>query len=269
MNSRLLALLFWLLFLLVASVPFWYSTQEVQIEEPQQVSPTPAPIEVNDIPDFAAIFDVKEKKQAFINYLQPVFEQQNKQILQTREALLQLQSRLMQSESLTEREAQWLASTAKEYKEELDTGDYPGLISALLTKADVIPLELALMQAANESGWGTSRFAQEGYNFFGLWCYRKGCGFVPAKRDSEARHEVAKFTSITHATERYMLNLNAHYAYDYMREIRASLRAEQQPLDPELIATGLVRYSQRGVDYVEELINMMRVNRKYISSNNS
>ena len=36
---------------------------------------------------------------------------------------------------------------------------------------DEIPVSLAIAQAAKETGWGTSRFAQEGNALFGQWTW--------------------------------------------------------------------------------------------------
>ena len=72
----------------------------------------------------------------------------------------------------------------------------------LLERVDAVALEVALAQSANESAWGQSRFAKQGNNFFGQWCYRKGCGIVPKKRDKGGRHEVAKFKSVNAATSK-------------------------------------------------------------------
>ena len=121
------------------------------------------------------------------------------------------------------------------------------------------------MQAANESAWGTSRFAQQGYNFFGLWCYKKGCGFVPARRNSGANHEVAKFENLSRATYTYMRNINRHDAYRELRHIRASLRRAQLPVTGLALAEGLMNYSERGAAYVNELQNMIRYNKGFIT----
>ncbi len=137
-------------------------------------------------------------------------------------------------------------------------------VQKLLRRIDIVPTELVLVQAANESAWGTSRFARIGLNFFGLWCYKKGCGMVPNARDEDGKHEVAAFQSIDTAVEKYLYNINSHYAYDVFRTIRAQLRAHQQPLKPEILATGLLPYSERGADYVSDIIDMLRHNARYI-----
>ena len=124
-----------------------------------------------------------------------------------------------------------------------------------------MPEWLALMQAANESAWGTSRFAREGNNFFGQWCFRKGCGIVPSRRAKGATHEVAAFKSPAESVRAYMHNLNTGKAYRYLRKIRTGLRRQGKPLTAEVLAAGLDHYSERGHAYVEDLRRMIRVNR--------
>ena len=139
-------------------------------------------------------------------------------------------------------------------------------LQQLINKVDIIPEALVLVQAANESAWGTSRFAQQGYNFFGLWCFRAGCGFVPKNRNHGAVHEVAKFSQLAEATYTYMRNLNRHPAYQNFREIRSQLRTEQKPITGLALSQGLEKYSERGQDYIEELQQMIRFNRALIDS---
>ena len=136
----------------------------------------------------------------------------------------------------------------------------------LLRRVDIIPADLVLVQAANESAWGISRFAQQGFNFYGLWCFRTGCGFVPRQRERGAAHEVAKFKSLAHATYTYMRNLNRHPAYKHLRDIRNQLRLHQKPITGMALSEGLIQYSERGEDYIEELQQMIRFNRDLIDS---
>lgn len=128
---------------------------------------------------------------------------------------------------------------------------------------DIIPKELALMQAANESAWGTSRFARIGLNFFGQWCYTKGCGMIPKRRADEAEHEVRAFKSVRAAVKSYFRNINTHEAYRELRRVRAGLRAEKVPIEATALTAGLLSYSERGEDYVSELNDMIRHNRAY------
>ena len=118
-----------------------------------------------------------------------------------------------------------------------------------------------LTQAAMESAWGTSRFAREGNNLFGQWCYQPGCGIVPKRRREGQVHEVASFDVVDAAVASYLRNINSHRAYADLRAARADLRAANQPVTGNAMANHLLRYSERGLDYVEEIQSMIRVNK--------
>ncbi len=130
----------------------------------------------------------------------------------------------------------------------------------LLVKVDVVPDSLVKAQAAIESAWGTSRFAVEGNNYFGQWCFRAGCGLVPESREAGLDHEVRLFESPQASVNSYMLNLNSHRAYRHLRRARAELRQQQQTLNGCYLARGLEQYSEKGAHYVESLKQLIRVN---------
>lgn len=130
----------------------------------------------------------------------------------------------------------------------------------LLRRVDVIPVKLVLAQAANESAWGTSRFAREGNNLFGQWCFTKGCGMVPIRRAEGASHEVALFTTPAASVRAYMLNLNSGGAYEHFRKIRIGLKRMNKPQSAIVLAAGLEKYSERGRDYVRSIRDMIRGN---------
>lgn len=216
------------------------------------------------VPDFASISDVTEKKAAFFNYLKPEVEKQNAYLLSLRHYLQTVLREVMAGESIDEEDLERVTWLSEEYRVD-DSKSLKSRILTLLERVDILPVELVLAQAANESAWGTSRFAQKGYNFFGLWCFRKGCGFVPSRRNEDANHEVAKFDNLSRATYTYMRNLNRHDAYKELREIRSRLRANQIPISGVALAEGLMNYSERGAAYVEELQNMIRFNQEYLT----
>lgn len=216
------------------------------------------------VPDFASISDVSEKKAAFFNYLKPEVEKQNAYLLSLRHYLQTVLREVMAGESIDEEDLERVTWLSEEYRVD-DSKSLKSRILTLLERVDILPVELVLAQAANESAWGTSRFAQKGYNFFGLWCFRKGCGFVPSRRNEDANHEVAKFDNLSRATYTYMRNLNRHDAYKELRDIRSRLRANQIPISGVALAEGLMNYSERGAAYVEELQNMIRFNQEYLT----
>lgn len=201
------------------------------------------------LPDFSSL-DVTERKQAFLDFLLPLVLAENIRIQQKRQRILTLQ------DSPTEADVRWLLQLQEQYR---ITGDEPD-IGQLLHRVDLIPPSLALAQAANESGWGTSRFAQEGNNLFGQWCFSAGCGLVPAGRPTGARYEVKLFARPEQSVEDYMLNLNRHNAYRQLRSLRHQQRVEHDVLNGIELARGLQSYSARGMAYVRELQQMIRSN---------
>jgi Bax protein len=213
------------------------------------------------LPKFSEYTDVKEKKHAFFNFIKPHVEAENKKILQQRANIEIARMMLEHDEPLSKKQASDIKKILKLYRlpETLDTLT----LTQALRRVDIIPKELALMQAANESAWGTSRFARIGLNFFGQWCYKKGCGMVPRRRNNEAEHEVAAFKSVRAAVTSYFRNINTHNAYKQLRSIREDLRAQQKPIKATKLTLGLMSYSERGEAYIEELNTMINQNRAY------
>jgi Bax protein len=219
---------------------------------------------VKKMPDFTEFSSVTVKKRAFFAYLLPEIERQNEITLTLRKAIYAMQSQVTAEQALTPFAQSLLTTLRKNYRVEKSFDDKQAL-AVLSQRVDMIPPELVLVQAANESGWGTSRFARKGYNFFGLWCFTKGCGFVPRQRDEGADHEVARFSSLSNAVKTYIRNLNRHYAYQELREIRSQLRQQNKPVTARALVQGLQNYSERGQDYIDELVAMMRVNKKHMN----
>lgn len=209
-------------------------------------------------PDFAEISDIQERKDAFFGYFRPIIALQNEQLRQQRTQIQALQARLDEGRSLSRAQHQQLRQWAEAFSVEA-TGP-EAKIEELLLRVNVIPEALVLAQAAAESAWGTSRFAQEAYNYFGQWCFRAGCGLVPNRRIAGARHEVAKFSSPIAAVEAYFRNLNTFHTYEDFRQKRQALTEQERPLTAHELAGELVSYSERGEDYIEELRVIIRFN---------
>ncbi len=204
--------------------------------------------------------DVHEKKIRFFTYLRPLIVEENSRIMKQRHRLLRLKARHDAGQRMAGEEIAWLHQLALEYDvEDAITDDQFWL--KLAVRVDLVPVELVLAQAANESSWGESRFAREGNNYFGQWCYVRGCGIVPKRRKAGASHEVAVFGSARESVRSYFHNLNTGRAYHRLRLIR--FRARQQGRDIQAIelANGLVKYSSRGKEYVRDIQQMIRVNR--------
>src|SRR5690606_9666584 len=123
-----------------------------------------------------------------------------------------------------------------------------------------LPPSLVLAQAANESAWGTSRFALEVNNFFGQWCYIQGCGVVPSRRGASARHEVKAFASVEEAVQAYFMHINTFPSYLDLRLRRGTRRGRELLIDGVSLAQGLESCSQRGEACIRVLQDIIRGN---------
>lgn len=218
-------------------------------------------------PDFSVISDISQKKEAFFSYLKPGVLYENSLIMQERVILKGIRKDFAdgQISSNNLKQAQRLAN---KYSVELNHDNVDaGWLQEMFHRVDVIPQALVLTQAANESAWGTSRFARDGNNYFGQWCYSLGCGLVPLERSVGSFHEVAKFNSVQDSLQGYFMNVNRNEAYRQLREIRFQLRKKKvNPASDEsakAMSNGLLKYSERGKAYVLDLQSMMSVNYKY------
>jgi Bax protein len=223
--------------------------------------PTPdATVPLMNLPDFASIRDNDIKKQMFFDFLQPYVDAQNREVQRQRLRLQGLMEKMRAGYVLDVSETAFLLELSRQYEAPTDNLQDQSFLNLLLRRVDVIPPSLVLAQAANESAWGTSRFAQQGFNFFGQWCYEEGCGLVPGNRRPSDNHEVKSFNSIEEAVNAYFMNLNTFPSYQYLRLIRQDLRQNEQPIDGISLTEGLQSYSERGDAYIDELRQMIYYN---------
>lgn len=215
---------------------------------------------VTEFPDFAAYDRVEERKQAFFDYMHEYVERENRRVLALREQLVPLYQVARDGAPLSRTERRTLRAIAEEY--ELDPQDMSEreLTSELMLRVDKLPTSLVLAQAANESAWGTSRFARQANNLFGQWCFSEGCGLVPSRRPDDASHEVRAFPTVSDAVRAYFHNLNTNETYDYLRRLRSDMRRRDEPMNSLVLAYGLTGYSARGLAYVTELQSIIRHN---------
>lgn len=209
---------------------------------------------VEPLPDFTRFDSVAERKRAFFAWLRPVVETENRRIMKIRQKLDGLDNN-----NLSADDQQWLRDLFYRYR--VPISKWSIAISALKRYVDAVPVELTMAQAANESGWGTSRFARKGNNLFGQWCFKQGCGMVPGERNSSKKHEVRVFATPAASVRAYMYNLNSNRAYEKFRTIRVGLHRMNKPLSAEALAVGLLSYSSRGQAYVDEIRDIIRANR--------
>ncbi len=210
-------------------------------------------------PDFSSFTNVQEKKRAFFSFMRPLIEQENAAIRSDRQFINSLIEKLDRNRTFSSSDIDKLLSLQAAY--ELPQTEAPDrrALRRLLRRVDTVPVSLALAQAANESAWGTSRFATDANNYFGIWCFSKGCGLVPKRRATGKTHEVASFDTPRQGVRYYLHNINTHQAYTDFRTKRAEQRTEGS-LSGYALANTLLAYSERGPAYVEELRAMIRVN---------
>ena len=212
---------------------------------------------------------VPQKKAVFYRLMLPLVMHANEMVMERRGRVLQAKERLAAGGQLSEEELQdfrrALVIFRVKNEEEaaavtVSSPELPAIIDDLLYRLDVVPAGLALGQAAYESGYGTSRFAADGNALFGQWTYG-GDGMAPEqKRKEKGDYGVAAFDWPFDSVRGYFINLMSHPAYEDFRKLRAELRASGEPLSSMRLADGLVRYSERGQEYVDGLKGIIRVN---------
>jgi Bax protein len=206
------------------------------------------------LPADLASWPVAARKRVFVDTVLPLVLQENEHLLADRGRVMTLAARQAQGRRLTTADKTWLAQLSTRYRVT------PGDLAALLQRVDMVPPSLALAQAVEESGWGTSRFARDGNALFGQWTFTQGAGIVPLGREAGDFHEVKKYLALKHSVRDYVNNLNTHRAYTRLRRMRARFRAGEQTLSGYALSTALIRYSARGEDYVRSLQSIIRVN---------
>jgi Bax protein len=209
------------------------------------------------LPDFSQWPAGTERKEQFFAFLRPLFEAENARIAAQRQRLVDLGT---DGHRLSPDEQHWLHELASDYGLDPETLDADLLLAELRVRVDLVPVSLGLAQAAKESGWGTSRFAVEGNALFGQRCHEPGCGLVPEGRASGDTFEVRAFDTPSAAISSYVRNLNSHDDYQPLRHLRAELRAAGRRVTGFTLARTLSTYSERGIDYVEELRQLIHFN---------
>ena len=200
--------------------------------------------------DLDNLQSVKLKKETFIKIVLPLIVAENEKILDDREKL----KILVEKKFTTDSEKQWLRQKLLEYK--VKRGD----LEELLFRMDMIPVSIALAQAAKESGWGTSRFALEGNAIFGQWTW-DGQGIAPLKRDGDKNHKILKFPILRASVKAYKNNLNTHKSYLKFREKRKVLREKNKGITGLALTSTLKNYAQTGSEYTKILNQIITQNR--------
>lgn len=206
---------------------------------------------------------VTAKKRVFFRILLPLVLHANDAVLAERTRAGDLAKRVTAGQDLSADDRAWLGALAVKYKiskspdDPFDAAD----ARALMTRVDIVPASLAMAQAASESGWGTSRFADQGNSIFGMWTWG-GKGITPEQQRTAEHgdHKVAAYDSVQESVDAYILNINTHAAYDDLRDMRGDMRQGGKKVTGLVLAVSLVKYSERGVTYVNEIKKLITSN---------
>ena len=208
------------------------------------------PISLDLLPkEIVKIENTKKRKELFIQIILPLVIDENNNIKLDR---MKLFSILNKSKN-TKTEQVWLNMKFKQY------GVVNKDLSTLKIRMDEVPVSMAIAQAAKETGWGTSRFAQEGNALFGQWTW-SGRGIKPADAESDSTHKVMRFKVLQASVKAYQRNLNTHSSYKDFRSARAELRDKRKKLDSMILTEYLDKYAETGKEYVKILQQIIRQN---------
>jgi len=208
------------------------------------------PIYLTKLPkDIKSLGNTREKRELFIKILLPLILKENNKITEDRKRLFKILNKNFNSPG----ERVWLKRRFKEYK--IEDKD----LSKLKMRMDIIPVSIALAQAANESGWGTSRFALEGNALFGQWTWSKK-GISPKNKDKNKSHRVLQFQVLKASVRAYKNNLNTHNAYKEFREARAKIRENSDVINGLELTKYLKAYASIGEKYVAILDDIIEKN---------
>ena len=195
------------------------------------------------------IENVKERKKLFIQIVLPLIIEENIKIRLDRKKLFSILNK--NNNSIIEKK--WLDNKFKEYEVKDNS------LSVLKIRMDEIPVSLAIAQAATETGWGTSRFAQEGNALFGQWTW-SGDGIRPVAADSNSTHKVRKFKVLRASVRAYQKNLNTHSSYFDFRKKRAIQRDNNNKLNSLELVKYLDKYAETGIEYTKNLKKIIQQN---------
>ena len=221
-----------------------YTLKEVR--EKKLVKPVALTLLPNEI---KMIEDTKKRKDFFIQIVLPLVLKENNNIKIDRKRLFSI----INKNNNSSLEKKWLESKYKQY------GVTSKDLSTLKIRMDEVPVSLAIAQAAKETGWGTSRFAQEGNALFGQWTW-SGEGLKPKEADKNEGHKVMKFNVLQASVRAYQRNLNTHSSYVEFRKARAKLRDQKKPLDSIVLSKYLNEYAETGEQYVDVLQKIIKQN---------
>ena len=209
------------------------------------------PINIDLLPsEIKSIENTNKRKELFIQIILPLVLEENKKIRLARKTLFSI----LNKNNNTQEEKNWLKSKFKQY------GVVNRDLATLKIRMDEVPVSLAIAQAAKETGWGTSRFAQKGNALFGQWTY-SGEGIKPAGSEDGDTHKVMKFKILKASVRAYQRNLNTHKSYREFRKVRAIQRDVFGTLNSLELVNYLDKYAETGTEYIKILKKIIEQNK--------
>mgnify|MGYP006091084053 CR=1 FL=1 len=202
------------------------------------------------------------KKIKFIETVLPLIALENNKNLLERKKLLKIKDFLILEKTLNKNNLRYLNNISKKYKISFVNKHKIDLLNELLLTVNIIPNSIVLAQAANESGWGTSRFAKEYNALFGQYTYDENNGVVPFQREEGKKHLIKNFTSINKSVESYFININSHYAYKKFRELRSQITDFNNDFNIRILTNALDVYAEDKsyVDTINKIIDSNNLN---------
>ena len=204
-------------------------------------------------PDMTVASTPAQRKALFIRIALPYILAVNEEIAAERARIVQLRDRLFADDPITPGQDRWLREMF--VRRDLPMFDF----DALLRRVDLIVPSVTLAQAAEESGWGTSRFAHQANALFGQRIFKGGKGLVPRSAAPGIRFRVRAFDSLLDSVRAYAANLNSHPAYRRFRSVRADDRRRGLALDGFALAGTLRLYSENRETYVATIKRIIRI----------
>ena len=205
-------------------------------------------------------YETHKKKSIFIAILLPIALKGNELVLEERK----LMKIAFSSNNIYQIELYSKKYRVKNFKKmkfsKLNRLELNNIKLELLTKINEIPISMILAQAIIESGWGSSRFAQQGNALFGEWTWKNNDGIKPQK-NLDANHSVKNFESLSDSVNSYILNLNTHPAYKELRKYREKQFKIGKPVTGYNMANFLEKYAEIGFQYVIKVKDMIEKNR--------
>ncbi len=132
-------------------------------------------------------------------------------------------------------------------------------------KEERIPYEMITGMASLETGYGTSRFAKEANNLFGIRTYNEKIPHLLIEsKTTWYGWGIRKFESKCQSVEYLVKLLNSHYAYEDFRKKRQQMLDKEQDLETEELLRTLTGIFHTTQDYTERVLKQIPRIRKHM-----